>query len=189
MGIVPRAVTGREGIVAINKATGTCRSPSLLLPEFADDAEHGFGVRGFFEGLAKFHFVQELGYVGQGMEMFLKLSLRYQEEHDELDGLIVQRVEVDAFIGTTEGADDFRNQIRGGVGDTDAEPNARAHGRLALFDGGGDGIAVSGINFAGGHEIINQLVNGLPAVGGAQFRNDLRFCQNVSQVHIVRFKI
>ena len=32
-----------------------------------------------------------------------------------------------------------------------------------------------GLDFAGGDEIVDQFVNGFPAVRGAQFRDDLLF--------------
>jgi hypothetical protein len=43
-------------------------------------------------------------------------------------GKVVERVEVDSFARTAEGAHDFMNQIGRGVGDADAETDARAHG-------------------------------------------------------------
>ena len=81
---------------------------------------------------------------------------------------------------TAQRADDFLDQIRGGVRDADAEADAGAHGGLALFDDGGDGVAVAGLDLAGGHQIADQFVNGLPAVGGAQIGDDLLFAQNVA---------
>ena len=72
-----------------------------------------------------------------------------------------------------ERADDFVNQIRRGMRDADAEPDAGAHRGLAFLDGGGDGVAVFGLNFARGDEIADQLVNGFPAVRGAQIGDDL----------------
>ena len=61
---------------------------------------------------------------------------------DQIDGLIVQGVEIDALAGAAEGADDFGNEVRGSVRDADAETDAGAHGGLALFDDGGNGVAV-----------------------------------------------
>jgi len=40
--------------------------------------------------------------------------------------------------------DDFKNQIRRRVRDADTEADACGHGGFALFDGGGDGVAVAG---------------------------------------------
>ena len=41
--------------------------------------------------------MEEFGDVGQRMKMLLELALGHQEEHDEVDGLIVQGVEIDAL--------------------------------------------------------------------------------------------
>ena len=146
---------------------------NLFFPVFADDVEHGVGVGGFFEGLAEFGPVQQFRDVGERVEMFLKLALRHEEEHDELDGLVVERVEIDAFARAAERADDLEHQIRRGVRDADAEADAGGHGGFALFDGGGHGFAVAGLDFAGGHEVGDQLVNRLPAVCRFQFGDDL----------------
>ena len=44
--------------------------------------------------------------------MFLELALGNQKQHDELDRLIVKRVEVDALFRAAKRADDLVNQIR-----------------------------------------------------------------------------
>ena len=69
------------------------------------------------------------------------------------------------------------------MGNPDTEPNARAHGRLAFFDDGPDLIAVVRLDLTGSHQVANQLVNGLPAIGGQHFGNDLRRTEDVTQVH------
>src|SRR5580765_8147649 len=69
------------------------------------------------------------------------------------------------------------------MGNPDAEPDAGAHGRLAFFDDGGDLISVVRLDLAGLHQVGNQFVNGLPAVGGQHLRNDLRRTENITQVH------
>ena len=43
-----------------------------------DDLVHRGGVLGFFQGLAEFLFVKELGDVRESVEMFLELALRDQ---------------------------------------------------------------------------------------------------------------
>ena len=100
---------------------------NLLFPELPDDGEHGVGVGGFFEVFAEIGLVQKLGDVGERVEMLLKLTLGNEEDHDELDRLVIERVEVHAGAGSAEGTDDFVNQIRGGVRDPDAEANAGGH--------------------------------------------------------------
>src|SRR5438093_7119407 len=69
------------------------------------------------------------------------------------------------------------------MGNPDAEPDAGAHGSLAFFDDGGDLIAVVRLDLARLHQVANQFVNGLPAVGGQHLSNDLRRTEDVTQVH------
>src|SRR6266853_996558 len=69
------------------------------------------------------------------------------------------------------------------MGNPDAESDAGAHGRLAFFDDGGDLIAIVRLDFAGLHQVVDQCVNGLPAVGGQHLSNDLRRTEDVTQVH------
>ena len=154
--------------------------PALPFPMLLDDREHGFAVGRLFQGLAKIGAVEEFGDVGERVEVFLELALRHEEEHDEIDRLIVQGVKVHAFLGSAERADDFVNQVRRGVRDADAESDAGAHRRLALLDDGGDRIVMLGFDLAGHHEVADQLVNGLPAISRLQIREDLVFRQNVA---------
>ena len=49
------------------------------------------------EHLAELGAVQEFGNVRQRMKVFLKLTLRYEKQHDEVHRLIIERVKVDAF--------------------------------------------------------------------------------------------
>lgn len=152
----------------------------LLFPLSFDRLQHRFGIGGLFEGLTEFGFVKNLGDVGEGVEVFLKLTLGNEEKHDEVHRLIVERVEVDPFLRAAQRTDDFRDQIGGGVRDADAEPDAGAHGSLALLDNRSDGLAVLRLDFSGGDEIVDEFVNGLPTVSGLQIREDLIFGENVS---------
>ena len=138
-----------------------------------NNLEHGFGVGGLFERGAKFGFVQEFGDVRECVEVFLKLTLRDEKEHDEIHGLIVESVEVHALARAAQRADDFGDEVRAGVRDADAEPNAGAHGGFAFFDDGSDGIVMLGFYFAGADEVFDQLIDRLPAVGGLQIGDDL----------------
>ena len=115
-----------------------------FLPRLADDLEHGVGIGGLFEGLAEFGFVQQLGDVGQGVEVLLELALRHQEEHDQVDRLVVQGVEVHALLRAAQRADHLVDQVGRGVRDADAKADAGAHGGLALLDHRGDGLAMFG---------------------------------------------
>ena len=86
--------------------------------------------------------------------------------------------------GAAQRADHFKNQIGRGVRDADAEADAGGHGGFALLDGGGHGVAVAGLDLAGGDEIADEFVNRLPAVRRFQFGDDLLASQDVGQIHI-----
>ena len=75
---------------------------AFLLPLSSDDLEHRVGVRSLFEGLTEICFVEQLGDIGQRVQVFLKLALRYKEEHYQVDRLIIQGIEADAFLGSTQ---------------------------------------------------------------------------------------
>ena len=68
----------------------------LLSPLFADNAQHRLGIRRLFQRLPELGFVQKFGDVGKRVEMFLELALWHKEKHDELDRLVVERVEIHA---------------------------------------------------------------------------------------------
>ena len=139
----------------------------------ANDLEHGFGIGGLFEGGAEFGFVQEFCDVRERVQVFLKLTLRDEKEHDEIYRLIIERIEIHAFARAAERADDFTDEIRARVRDADAEPDASAHGGFALLDDGGDGVLVLGFDFASADEVLDQFINGLPAVSRLQISDDL----------------
>ena len=160
--------------------TPIVESVGLLLPLLFDGAQHRFGVGSLFEGLTEFCFVKNLGDVGERVEMFLKLTLGNEEKHDEIDRLIVERVEVDPFFRASQRTDDFGDQVCGSVRDADAKTNARAHGSLALLDDCGDGLTVLRLDFSSGDEVVDEFVDGLPTVGSLQIREDLIFGENVS---------
>ncbi len=138
----------------------------LLFPLIFDGLQHRFGVGSLFESLTKFGFVKNLGDVGERVEMFLELTLGNEEKHDEIYRLIIERVEVDSFLRATQRTDDFGNQIGGGVRDADAESDTGAHGSLSLLDDSGDGLAMLGLDFSCGHEVVDEFINRLPTVGG-----------------------
>jgi hypothetical protein len=152
----------------------------LLFALIADYLEHGFGVGGLLERLAEFGAMQQFGDIGEGMEMFLELALRDEEEHDQVNGLIVERVEVDAGAGTAKGSDDFIDEVGGGVRDADTEADTGAHRGFALFDDGGDGVMVFLLDAAGAYEVINELINRFPTIPRVQVRDDLLFGQNIA---------
>ena len=91
--------------------------------------------------------------------MLLELALRHEEEHDELDGLVVERVEVDARGAASESADDFWDEVGAGVRDADAKADPGAHGILALAHDGGDGLAILGLDLAAVDEEAEEFVN------------------------------
>ena len=147
--------------------------PKLFFPVFADDAQHRVRIGRLFERLAKFGFMKELRDVRQRVEMFLKLTLRNEKKHDEIHRLIVERVEVDARARTAQRTDDFANQIRRGMGNPDAEANAGAHRRLAFLHDGRNRVEVFGFDFSGRDKVRDEFINGFPAVGRLEFRQNL----------------
>ena len=130
-----------------------------------DNFVHGGGIGGLLKLLSKFLDVKKLGDIGQGVEMFLELALRHQEEHDQIDGLIIQRVKVDPGDRAAHRPDDFLDQIGRGMGDADSKADAGAHGRFALLDDGDDGVAVLGPDACVADQILDQLIDGIPAIG------------------------
>jgi hypothetical protein len=90
------------------------------------------------------------------------------------------------FLGAAQRADHFLDQIRRGMGNADAEADARAHGGFALFDHRHDGLAMLGLDFAGLDQLLHQFVNGLPAIGGRQIGEDRFQSQNVAKIHRMR---
>ncbi len=150
--------------------------PSLV----ADNLEHGLGGRGLFEGLAEIGAVKELGNIGEGMEVLLELALRHEKKHHEIHRLIIQRIEIDAFAGAAESADDLVDQVGRGVWDANTKADPGAHGGFALLDNGGNGVLVLGFNLASGDEIVDELIDCLPPIGGPQISQDLLFAQDIA---------
>ena len=103
----------------------------------------------------------------------LPFEERHQEEHDQIDRLIVQGVEINSLRRAAQGADYFRNQVRRSVRDADAETDAGAHRGLALLDHSRNGVVMLGGNLARRHQVIDQLINRFPAVGRPQVSDDL----------------
>src|SRR6266446_4320020 len=80
-------------LTPLTQSTLGAASPLAL-----DDQEHRIGIGSLLQRLTKFGLVEEFRNVGQSMKMLLELALRHQKEHDQIDGLIVQRIEVHAFF-------------------------------------------------------------------------------------------
>ena len=148
-----------------------------------DDAHHRGGVGSGFEGLAKIFVVQKFCDIGEGVEVFLELALGNEEKHDEFHGLVVEGVKLHAAARAAEGTDNIVDEIGGSVGNANAETDAGAHRVFALFDDGGDLVAMFGFNFAARDEQIDQFVDGLPASGSAQVGFDLIFMEDIPKVH------
>ena len=145
-----------------------------------DDLEHSRGIGSLLQRLAEFGPVEEFGDVGEGMEVFLKLALGNEEKHDQIDGLIVEGVKIDAIFGTAESANDLINEIGRRMGNADAKPDAGAHRGLAFFDHRGDGVVMLAFDFARRDQIIDKFINGFPAVGGVHAGNNLLWAENIA---------
>jgi hypothetical protein len=66
---------------------------------------------------------------------------------------------------------------------SDTEPDSCAHGGLAPLYTLGDGTTVFGLKLAFGHELVDQLINGLPAVFSPQVNDGGLRAQKVVQIH------
>jgi hypothetical protein len=58
-------------------------------------------------------FTEQLGEIGQRVQMLLELALRHEEQHHQIDRFAVQRVELNSFARTSNRPDHFRAQSRG----------------------------------------------------------------------------
>ena len=137
-----------------------------------DELQNGGGIGGLLKGLADVGVLEELGDAGHGVEVLLELALRHEEEDHEADRLAVECIEGDTTAGATQGGDGLGNAIGSGVGDADAVADAGAHGLFALTDHGADAGAVGWVNRVGFDELVEELIYGLPTVGGSQLGND-----------------
>src|SRR6266516_1645887 len=104
--------------------------------------------------------------------MCLELALRDQQKCHNVDWLIVERVELDAFLRTAERDYEFGDRTRRGVRVGD-EAEAGAQGGLALLYHCGNGVLMFRLDLAGGDEVFDEFVNRLPPGGGLQIRKDL----------------
>ena len=96
--------------------------------------------------------------------MLLHLTLWYKIQEHQIDGLTVQSVELNTFPRTANYSHHFANQIGRGVRNSDALPDSRAHRGFALYDAHRDCFPVLGLDLVNGHQMVDQLINGLPAV-------------------------
>ena len=165
------------------KIARPCGPRQLAVRRVLDDLDHRVGVGRLFERDPEIFIVKTLGDIGEGVEMFLELALRNQKQHHQMNGLIIECVEIHAFGRPAERAHYFVNQIRGSVRNADAETDAGAHGGLALLDHRGDLIAVFRLDLAALNQAIDQLIDRLPAGGSGQLGDDLIFLENVTQGH------
>ncbi len=125
------------------------------------------------ERLAELFIVQQLGDVRQRVQVFLKLALRHEKQHHQIHRLIIQRLKIDTLGRAPQRADDFVDEISGGVRDADAEADAGAHRVLAFLYRVDDGLAILGGDGATGHKLVDQFVNRLPAIRGLQRWHDV----------------
>src|SRR5450759_129245 len=96
-----------------------------------------------------------------------------------MDGQTIQGVEINAFLRAANDADYILNQIGGSVRNADPKSNPRAHGRFAFLDSVRDGVAKFRFDFSGRHEVVDQLVNGLPAIACLQINNHFFPCSRM----------
>src|SRR5207302_4164324 len=94
---------------------GNSRTPSALARLFpsliTDNSQHHFGISGLLEGLAKLGPVQQLGDIGQRVQVLLELALRDQKKHHQIHGLIIEGVKTDSLFRAAQRTNDFMNQV------------------------------------------------------------------------------
>jgi len=127
--------------------------------------------------------VQEFCDRGKGAEMGLKLILRDDEEHNEPDRRIIERVELDALGRATESRDYFRDRVGRRMRNGNPKTDPCAHRFLALLERGEDGVAAGGIDFPQADEQVNQLDDRGPAFRRFHLGNDLLGREKADQRH------
>jgi hypothetical protein len=70
-----------------------------------------------------------------------------------------------------------------------AKPNSGAHGLLAVTQRGKCLITMSRIETLIPHKAIDDLLNGLPPVGGRHLGNDLILREQARQRHVMGFPV
>ena len=91
-----------------------------LVPHFSSELT-------VLQSIAEILLMEQLGEIGQRVQMLLKLALRHQKQHHQIDWFAVQRVKLNSFARTSNRPDHFTNQIGGRVWYSDAHPDASAH--------------------------------------------------------------
>ena len=148
-----------------------------------DHFVHPIRIWGRGEIAGEFIPAQNLRNAGQRVKVFLELPLRHEEEGYEVDGLVIEGIEVNSRGGASEGSCDLRNEIRRSVRYSNTKPDSCGHGGLAFFDRGGNGRLLVGLEFAGMHEQPDQFINCLPPVSRPKLREDLSGGENVTKCH------
>ena len=124
-----------------SRALSGGRSGLLLEERF-----HGISITGLLQGLSEIIVMEDFCNVGQRVEMFLKLPLRDQEEHHQVDRFVVQGIKVDPCLRTAKGPNHIINQIGRSMGNAHPETNSRAHAGFTLLDDIGNGFTISWAN-------------------------------------------
>ena len=81
------------------------------------------------------------------------------------------------------------NGVAAGVWDRDTEPDAGAHGLLAVTKRGQCLITMSRIESLVPHKAIYDFLDGLPPVGGRHLWNDLILGEQARQSHVIGFPV
>ena len=132
----------------------------------ANDRHHRLGGGSAFEGLQKIVATEHLGDARQGVKVPLELALRNQEQGHQMNGLIVQSVEVNPTSGTAKGGNHLGDHIGGGMRNSNSKSDAGAHGLLSFLDDGSDGFPVFRKDAPTIDQNADELINGFPSAGG-----------------------
>ena len=105
--------------------------------------------------------------------MRLELILGDKEEDDEMDRLTVKGLKIDPGFGTAEASRHFGDGVAAGMRNGNAEPDTGAHGLLAMTQGANRLLPIGDIELTFLDQASDDLLDGLPLVGGDHLRNDL----------------
>src|SRR5687768_14348553 len=83
-----------------------------------DDLQHRGGVGRLLERGTKIFVVKQLCDIRERMQVFLKLALRHEEEHYQVNRLIIEGIEVYSLSRPAKRTDHFVNQIGRRMGNT-----------------------------------------------------------------------
>jgi len=96
--------------------------------------------------------MQQLGQIGQRMQVLLELALWDEEQHHQMDWFTIQSFELNPFTRTSESSDDFRNEFGRSMRYSDTRSDSRAHRGFTFLNARQNCVPVLGLNLAMGYK-------------------------------------